>query len=430
MIVWKMSFKATLRFLGCSSIFQFNRNLVEMQAVHRNHDASKIAAVRLRKGADRRLRTGHLWVFSNELQDGFQSLPVGALVDVLDFRRSFLGRGTVNPHSLIAVRLFTRESEVVDGSFLRARIERAAQLRERFLGADARVCRLVYSESDGLPGLIVDRFEDVLVLQSNTAGMDRLLPLVMDALVGLFNPRAIVAANDAPVRELEGLPLERIVAHGTLEGRVRFEQDGITFFADPLHGQKTGFFPDQRFNRRLAASFVRSGDRVLDLFCYTGGFGLYCLKAGAAHVTFVDASESALAVAREAAEANGFSDRAEFVKTDIFEMLKEPGERFDMVILDPPALAKSRTKVPAALRAYRDLNARAMSRAKDGCILVTASCSGLVHTDSWLGSLREASHKSGRNLRIVARGGQSPDHPVLASMPETEYLKFAVGIVD
>jgi 23S rRNA (cytosine1962-C5)-methyltransferase len=395
-----------------------------------NNSSPEIAVVRLRKGADQRLRFGHLWVFSNELQDGFQTLEPGQLVDVVDFRGSFLGRGAVNPHSLIAVRLFTRGSESVDEAFLRVRILKAAQLREKLLGADAKVCRLVYSESDGLPGLIVDRFQDVLVLQSNTAGMDRLLPQVIEALISLFSPRAIVAANDAPVRELEGLPLERKLVYGTLEGKVRFEQDGIALFADPLGGQKTGFFLDQRFNRRLAAAFVRPSDRVLDLFCYTGGFGLYALKAGAAHVTFADASETALVVAREAVEANGFSDRAEFIRADIFEMLKEPGEPFDMVILDPPALAKSRTKVPAALRAYRDLNARAMARVAPGGILATASCSGLVHADYWLESLREAAHKAGRGLRIVARGGQSPDHPILASMPETEYLKFAIGIVD
>jgi len=395
-----------------------------------DNNSPEIAVVRLRKGADHRLRFGHLWVFSNELQDGFQTLEPGQLVDVVDFRGSFLGRGAVNPHSLIAVRLFTRKSEAVDESFLRVRIQQAAQLREKLLGADAKVCRLVYSESDGLPGLIVDRFEDVLVLQSNTAGMDRLQPQVIGALISFFSPRAMVAANDAPVRELEGLPLERKLVYGALDGKVRFEQDGITFLADPLGGQKTGFFLDQRFNRRLAASFVRPGDRVLDLFCYTGGFGLYALKAGAAHVTFADASEPALAVAREAVEANGFLDRAEFLKADIFEMLKEAGEPFDMVILDPPALAKSRTKVPVALRAYRDLNARAMTRVAPGGILATASCSGLVHADYWLESLREAAHKAGRNLRFVARGNQSPDHPVLASMPETEYLKFAVGIVD
>lgn len=401
-----------------------------MQAAASDEISPEIAIVRLRKGADHRLRLGHLWVFSNELQDGFQTLEPGQLVDVVDFRGGFLGRGAVNPHSLIAVRLFTRQAEAVDEAFLRARIERAARLREKLLAANTEVCRLVYSESDGLPGLIVDRFDDVLVLQSNTAGMDRLLPKVTEVLIGILAPRAIVAANDAPVRELEGLALERKLVHGMLEGKVRFEQEGITFLADPLGGQKTGFFLDQRFNRRLAASFVRPSDRVLDLFCYTGGFGLYALKAGAAHVTFVDASEAALSVAREAVEANGFSDRAEFVKADIFEMLKEPGDSFNVVILDPPALAKSRTKVPAALRAYRDLNARAMARVAPGGILATASCSGLVHADSWLESLREASHKSGRSLRIVARGTQSPDHPVLASMPETEYLKFAVGIVD
>lgn len=393
-------------------------------------ESHTLPSVYLRKGADHRLRSGHLWLFSNELQDGFQTLAPGQVADVLDFRGKFVGRGTVNPHSLIAVRLLTREAEPIDDLFLRKRIENAAQLRERLFGNNSHVCRFVYGEADGLPGLIVDRFDDVFVIQSNTAGMDRLQSVIIQIFVDLFHPRAIIAANDAAVRELEGLPLERQLIYGALEGKIRFVQDGITFFSDPQGGQKTGFFLDQSVNRRLAASFVRPGDRVLDLFCYTGGFGIYALKAGAGKVTFVDSSEAALAIAREAVEANGFSDRAEFVKADIFEMLKEPGEQFDMVILDPPALVKSRTKVPAALRAYRDLNARAMARVITGGVLVTASCSGLVQAESWHESLREAAYKASRNLRIIARGGQSPDHPILASMPETDYLKFAVGIVD
>jgi 23S rRNA (cytosine1962-C5)-methyltransferase len=394
-----------------------------------NSKAREYPTVSLRKGAERRVYSGHLWIFSNELRDGFQTLVPGQIADVLDSHGGLIGRGTVNPHSLIAVRLFTRETETIDDLFIRARIERAMRLRQRLPGVDPNVCRLVYSEADGLPGLIVDRFANVFVLQSNTAGMELLQSQVVQALVEQFQPQAIIAANDASVRELEGLRLERKLVYGELTGPIRFQQDGITFLADPLGGQKTGFFLDQAANRRLVASFVQPGNRVLDLFCYTGGFGLYALKAGAEKVTFVDASEAALTIAREAVAANCFSDRAEFLKADIFEMLKEPGEQFDMVILDPPALVKSRTKVPAALRAYRDLNARAMSRVVAGGFLVTASCSGLVQAESWFNASREAAHKAGRTLRFVARGGQSPDHPILASMPETEYLKFAVGII-
>lgn len=390
---------------------------------------SDIPAIRLRKSAEGRLKTGHVWIFSNELQDGFQSVIPGTVADILDSRGKFIGRGTVNPHSLITARIFLRERREIDVVFIRDRILQAEALRDRLPGG-SRVCRLLYSEADGIPGLIIDRFEDVFVVQSNTAGMDLLFETVVKVIVDHFQPRAIIAANDAHVREFEGLSLERKLVYGKLTDCFRFQQDGITFLANPLAGQKTGFFLDQTANRRIAASFVKPGVEVLDLFSYTGGFGLYVLKAGAGKVIFVDGSESALAVAREAVEANGFSGKAEFVKVDIFDWLKRPEHQFDMVILDPPALAKSRTKVPAALRAYRDLNARAMAWVKPTGILVTASCSGLVYVEPWLEIIREAAFKSRRMFRFLARGGQSPDHPILASMPETEYLKFVVGLVD
>ncbi|MDD5087472.1 MAG: class I SAM-dependent rRNA methyltransferase [bacterium] len=390
---------------------------------------SGVEMVKLKAGADKRIRDGHSWIFSNELVDGFQSYESGRPVQVVDHKGKLIGVGTVNPHSLIAVRLFCRERVEIGQAFLRQRIARAVALRERLLPGE-RVCRLIYGESDGLPGLIVDRYGDVLVVQSGTAGMDRLLPIVTNLLVESFSPRAIVMANDASVRELEGIRLYREVAWGSLGGPVAVEQDGLRFLVDPLHGQKTGLFLDQRWSRLLLASFIRPGDRVLDLFCYSGGFGLYALKAGAAHVTFVDSSQAALDMAAENSRLNGFGERISLVKADVFEFVKSPSERFDAVVLDPPALAKGRKNVPAALRGYRDLNARAMVWANNGGILATASCSGLVHVDSWLDSLREAAQKAQKTLRFIARGGQSPDHPVLASMPETEYLKFAIGVIE
>ncbi|MFZ5433870.1 MAG: class I SAM-dependent rRNA methyltransferase [Calditrichota bacterium] len=384
----------------------------------------------LRPGADHRIRRGHLWIFSNELKDGFQALPSGAAVRVTDAKGKFWGVGTINPHSLIAVRLFSRTPDLLNEPLLRARIKAAADLRKRLLGNDETVYRLIYSEADGLPGLIVDRFESVFVIQSNTAGMDRLLPIVTKILKTEFAPTAIVAANDASVRELEGLKLHREVIFGCLDGVCRFEQDGLQLLADPLKGQKTGFFLDQRFNRRMAASLVQSSDRVLDLFCYTGAFGLYALKAGADQVTFVDASDIALANTREAVKLNGFSDSGEFIRADIFDYLKTDTEQFDWVLLDPPALAKSRSKVPAGLRAYRDLNARAIKKVCPGGFLATSSCSGLVASEHWYDALRQAAEKAGRRLRFVAHGTQGPDHPILSAMPETQYLKFAIAIVD
>jgi 23S rRNA (cytosine1962-C5)-methyltransferase len=383
--------------------------------------------VALRKDSDRRVRAGHLWIFSNELRDGFQQIPPGEIVEVFDHGGRFVGVGTVNPHSLITVRLLSRERITVDAAFIQARIEAALALRSRLPGFSENG-RIIFSEADLLPGLIVDRFGDLLVLQTSTAGMDRLLPLIVQSLVKLLAPSAIIAANDMGSRELEGLPQSREIIYGSFEGMKSFVQDGIHFIADPLHGQKTGFFFDQRFNRQLFASAIQPGAQVLDLFCYTGGFGLYALAAGAKHVTFVDASESALAITRDAVIRNGWPERAKFIKADIFPFLKDHTGHYDAVSVDPPALAKNRTKVPAALRAYSDLNARALDCVSPNGVLATSSCSGLVQYPNWRETIREAANKSGRPVRLILHGAQAPDHPILAAMPETEYLKFLIGV--
>jgi 23S rRNA (cytosine1962-C5)-methyltransferase len=389
-----------------------------------------LPTIQLRAGADQRVRLGHLWIFSNELRSGFQSLEAGTVVEIMDARGRFIGIGTVNPHSLIAVRLFTREREMIDRTFLLNRLRAAVALRRRIWGGEEAACRLVYSEADGLPGLIIDKFANVLVVQSSTAGMDRLLPLIFECLAELVPVRAMVAACDSPMREFEGLRLYREVVNGSLDAPVPIMQDGITFLADCVGGQKTGFFLDQRANRRLLLQFISQESRVLDLFCYTGAFGLYALAAGASYVHFVDASECSLAIAQEAVALNGWQDHSEFRKADIFPFLKEYDQRYDVVILDPPALAKSRMKVPAALRAYRDLNARAIALVEPGGLLATSSCSGLVHAPAWREALQQAAAKTGRKLRILATGSQAPDHPLLAAMPETEYLKFVLALVD
>jgi 23S rRNA (cytosine1962-C5)-methyltransferase len=383
----------------------------------------------LRRGAGQRVHAGHLWIFSNELENGFQQMEPGQIAEVFEHGGRFVGIGTVNPHSLISVRLLSKERVEIDEAFIRARIRAALDLR-RALPDASENGRIIYSEADFLPGLIVDRFGDLLVLQATTAGMDRLLPQIVQSLVSLLSPSAIIAANDSHARELEGLELKRELLHGEFEGWKSFMQDGIHLLADPLHGQKTGYFFDQRFNRKLLAGIIQPKHTVLDLFCYTGGFGLYALAAGAGMVTFVDASESALAITREAVSRNGWLERAEFVKADIFPFLKEHTETYDVVVLDPPALAKSRTKVPAALRAYKDLNARALARVAPNGYIATASCSGLVQPGPWRETLREAADKAGRPLRLILHGAQAPDHPILAAMPETEYLKFAVAVVD
>lgn len=382
----------------------------------------------LKRGAESRVFGGHLWVFSNELQDGFQDFQPGDIVRVLDNKGRFYGVGTINPHSLIAVRIMTRSDEEIDKNFLFRRLDASLVARQKMLG-DNNVCRVVYSEGDSLPGIIVDRFADLVVYQTLTSGTDRMQSELVEWIETRLQPNAIVAANDSSMRTLEGLPQERRVAYGDCGETFLFEQDGLRLLADPLRGQKTGYFLDQRVNRKLMQSFVRGGESFLDLFCYTGAFGLYALKAGVGSVSFVDGSERALELVKQITQANQFSDRVSYVKTDIFDWLKQNDQQFDMVSVDPPALAKSRSKATVALRAYRDLNARAMRWVKPGGLLFTSSCSGLISRTNWRKSLEEAAFKSRRNVRFLAFGTQAPDHPVLAAMPETEYLKFAVAQV-
>lgn len=382
----------------------------------------------LKHGAEARVFGGHLWIFSNELHDGFQKNQPGNIVRVADGKGRSYGVGAINPHSLIAVRLMSRVDEVIDREFLFRRLDSALAARQKMLGED-NVCRVVFSEADGLPGIIIDRFENLVVYQTLTAGTDRMQKELIEWIETRLRPTAIVAANDSSMRALEGLQQERKIVRGEIAETLQFEQDGLKLLADPVKGQKTGYFLDQRVNRKLMQSFVRGGESFLDLFCYTGAFGLYALQAGAGGVSFVDGSERALELVRQVVKANQFEDRASYVKADIFEWLKQTEEQFDIVSVDPPALAKSRSKATIALRAYRDLNARAMKWVKPGGLLLTSSCSGLISRVNWRKSLEEAAFKSRRNVRFLAFGTQAPDHPVLAAMPETEYLKFAVAQV-
>lgn len=382
----------------------------------------------LKHGAEARVFGGHLWIFSNELNDGFQKNQPGDIVRVVDGKGRFYGIGTINPHSLIAIRLLSRGDETIDREFLFRRLDSALAARQRMLGADS-VCRVVFSEADGLPGVIVDRFGELVVYQTLTAGTDRMQQELIEWVETRLRPSAIVAANDSSMRALEGLPQERRTVFGEIDEIFQFEQDGLQLLADPVKGQKTGYFLDQRSNRKLMQTFVRGGESFLDLFCYTGAFGLYALKAGAGQVTFVDGSDRALELVKQVVLTNNYVDRASFVKADIFKWLKQSDQQYDIVSVDPPALAKSRSKATTALRTYRDLNARAMKWVKPGGLLLTSSCSGLISRVNWRKSLEEAAFKSRRNVRFLAFGTQAPDHPVLAAMPETEYLKFAVAQV-
>lgn len=379
----------------------------------------------------KRVLAGHLWIFSNELLESPAGYEAGSLVSVYDMKDNFLGTGYINPASLISVRLLTREQEEVDRDFFMRRITGALEMRRR-LSVAADAGRLVFSEGDYLPGLVADRYGSCLVLQFLTAGMEALKDVIISIFDEIINTEVIIVRNDSRSRLLEGLPLYKEIAKGLPEPPPVISEDGVLFEVDAYEGQKTGFFLDQRENRSAFARLIKEG-RGLDLFCYTGGWALRLAAAGA-HVTGVDESERAVKQSERNAELNGLSGRAVFVREDVFSFLKnelaEGGGRYDFIVLDPPAFVKSSSKVKEAVKAYRRLNELCMRLLRPGGLLATSSCSYHLGREMFLDMLRAAGKESGRGLRMLALGSQGRDHPVLLSMPETEYLKCAFLVVD
>jgi len=341
------------------------------------------------------------------------------------------GVAMFNPHTLIAARLLDRDTgRVINKRFFARRLERALKLRERLY--DAPYYRLVHAEADGLPGLVVDRFGEVLVVQANTAGMDRLLPVIIEALCDLLKPQAIVLRNDSPARKLEGLEPETRVAVGTIDGPVLVEENGVVYQADVLAGQKTGWFFDQRDNRAFVAGLA-PGARVLDLYCYSGGFGIAAAMRGASRVLGIDSSAQALALAAASGAQNGVADACEFRRGDVFAeaaSLAAQAERFDIVIADPPAFARSKRDTPAALRGYRKLARLAAQLTVPTGFLFLASCSHNVGTVEFAEAARRGLADAGRNGRILRDAGAGPDHPVHPALPESAYLKSLTLTLD
>jgi 23S rRNA (cytosine1962-C5)-methyltransferase len=379
----------------------------------------------LSPGQDRRLRAGYPWAFSNEIAmtPAHRAWPPGAPVRLEGANGWRYGTFAFNPHSLIAARLLDRDPAAdIDGAWVTARIAAAIALRARV--CDSPFHRLVHAEADQLPGLVIDRFGDVAVLQANTAAMDRLLPAITAALTSLLPLRAVVARNDSAARAQEDLPAEVRLLHGEA-AEVEVIEAGVHFPIDPLEGQKTGFFFDQRPNRdRIAA--LASGARVLDVFCHTGAFGLRAAASGAALVTLVDSSAPALQRAAQAAERNALSDRVTPQRGDAFEVmaaLAAAGERFDIVICDPPAFAKSRKDADAGLRAYHRMTRLAAPLVSPGGFLFVASCSHHAPLEAFAGQVAAALVKARRDARILFTGGAGPDHPVHPNLPESAYLK-------
>jgi 23S rRNA (cytosine1962-C5)-methyltransferase len=383
----------------------------------------ELPTVKLRPQEDRRLRRGHLWVFSNEIAEAPVGTTPGALARFVTARDEYLGLGFYNPQSLIAGRLLDRRDRALPADFFPQRLAAARALREALFTDNAY--RWVFGESDDLPGLVIDRFGDALVVESFAAGMDVLLPELLAALRAAGPWAAIVLKNDNAARRLERLPEEVRVLDGAPGTPHWFSSDGIALAADLTQGQKTGYFFDQRDNRRAVAALA-AGKNVLDVFCHTGGFSHYCARAGARRVVGVDASAAAVSLARVIAEKNGWADRAVFEEEDAFAHLGRVKDTFEIVVLDPPRFAPSKKNVPAAVEAYIRLNALGLKRVAGGGFLATASCSQHIDRDTFRQIIARAAHVAGRKVKIIHQGGAGPDHPVRPTMPETDYLKFAL----
>jgi len=383
--------------------------------------------LRLGKNQDRRLRAGHLWIYSNEV-DGqatpLKSFDPGQAVDVENAQGKWLGLAYVNPNSLICARLVTRNRGIaLDGSLLVHRIKVALALRERFY--DAPYYRLLFGEADGAPGVVVDRYGDYLVVQITTAGMELLKDALVEALVKVLKPTGIMMRNDGGVRELEGLTRYVELAYGEVPDRVLVEEGGCRFEVSLGEGQKTGWFYDQTANRDQFMRYV-AGKRVLDVCSYVGAWSVRAAKTGAAQVTAVDVSAQALQQLEQNASLNQVEEKVEAVRGDAFQVLRDlraEREHFDIVVLDPPAFIKRKKDLKEGTLAYRRLNEAALGLLERDGVLVTASCSFHMQGDQLLRTVQQSARHSDRSLQLLQQGQQSPDHPIHPAIPETAYLK-------
>ena len=381
----------------------------------------------LKKNEDRRLRNGHLWVFSNEIdvqRSPLEAFSAGDLAQILSADGKNLGTAYVNPQTLVCARLLSRKANLKCGrNFFIERISIALSLREKLFAKP--YYRLVFGESDGLPGLVIDRFGAVLSVQITTAGMEIRKESLFQALIELLSPQAIVLKNDNNQRLLEGLSADNELVYGEIPNPLIIEENGAQFKIDILDGQKTGWFYDHRSSRAQLASMANN-QRVLDLFSYTGAWGIPAAKAGATEVCCVDASEAALALAQENAELNQVADRMHFVRSDVFDFLKQArldNQLYDIIVLDPPALIKRKKDFKQGYEAYRRLNQLALQILSKNGILISASCSFHLSRENLHEILRSSGRHIDRHLVFFASGGQGPDHPIEPALPETEYLK-------
>lgn len=385
-----------------------------------------IPTLRLRSKHDTRARQGHPWIFSNELQEVPVHLDPGESVDVLDAQGSFIGRGYVNPNSLIAVRLLTRnrKTDIDHVGFYEDRLREALNYRQRVYG-ERRSMRLVHAEGDQLPGLVIDRYQGVLAVQLTTMGMQRRKDILKQAIEVALEPSGAVLRSEGRNRQLEGLDDETGTWFGDVPERIEFDEFGVQFAIQPSEGQKTGHFFDQAENRRFAGPLC-AGRSVLDVYANSGGWALHALRHGADYAITIDKAPLNAARAEENARINGFGDRleahtAEGRKT-LIDMLDQ-NMRFGAVVLDPPAFAKSRKAAGNALRGYQEINRLGLCLVEPGGFLFTSSCSFHIQEARYVEVIQKAAQDMGRRLRMVRRGEQAPDHPVIPQIPETRYLK-------
>lgn len=390
------------------------------------------AIVTLKKGEGRTLKAGGAWIYDNEIDSILGSFENGDIVIVHDFDGYFMGYGFINTHSKITVRMMSRYKEhPVTEDLLRARLQAAWDYRKQVV--DTGSCRIVFGEADWLPGLVIDKFSDVLVVESLALGIDRLKPLLLAMLVDILKEdgvtiRGIYERSDAKVREQEGLPRYKGFIGEPFDTKVEIVENGVKYIVDVQDGQKTGFFLDQK-NNRAAIHKICKDKKVLDCFTHTGSFALNAGIAGASSVLGVDASELGVAQARENARLNHLEDRVTFACADVFDLLpalEAEGEKFDVVILDPPAFTKSRQATKNAVKGYREINLRGLKLVKDGGFLATCSCSHFMDPELFAKTIREAARGAHKRLRQVEFHTQAPDHPILWAAEESYYLKFYI----
>jgi len=390
------------------------------------------AIVKLKKGEGRVLKSDGMWVFDNEIDDITGDFEDGDIVEVHDFDGYYMGAGFINRKSKITVRIMSRKKgQEIDEQFIEKRVRNAIEYREKTV--DMSSCRIIFGEADFLPGIVVDKFSDVLVVESLALGIDRFKIMIIDKIKMVLkemniNIRGVYERSDAKVRTLEGMDRIKGFIGEEFDTKVEIIENGIKYIVDVQEGQKTGFFLDQKYNR-VAIRPMCKGAKVLDCFTHTGSFALNAGMGGAKSVLGVDASELGIIQARENAALNGLSDTVKFECADVFELLpqlEKDGEKFDLIILDPPAFTKSRNSIKNAVKGYKEINLRAMKLINDGGYLATCSCSHFMDTELFTKTIAEAAKNVHKRLRQIEFRTQAPDHPILWSADESLYLKFYI----